>query len=44
MNRKLLQGIFPCPVYIVKRDSNLTFDEKKEIENIFKEGIEKKYW
>ena len=41
MNRKLLQGIFPCPVYIVKRYSNLTFDEKKEIDNIFKEGIEK---
>ena len=41
MNRKLLQGIFPCPVYIVKRDSNLTSKEEKEIEDIFKEGIGK---
>ena len=34
-------NIFPCPVYIVKRDSNLTFDEEKEIEDIIKEGTRK---
>ena len=26
-----IHGIFPCPVYIVKRDSNLSPKEEKEI-------------
>ena len=33
-----LHGVFPCPVYITKRDSNLSSKEKKEIEEILKEG------
>ena len=37
----VIHKVFPCPVYIVKRDSNLTFDEEKEIEDIIKEGTRK---
>ena len=32
-------GIFPCPVYITKRDSNSDSIEEKEIEDIIKEGL-----
>ena len=31
--------MFPTPVWIKKRDSNLTSEEKKEIEEIIKEGM-----
>ncbi len=34
-----MHGIFPCPVYVVKRDSNLSPKEEKEIEGIIKEGM-----
>ena len=38
----VLHGIFPCPVYIVKRDSNLSPKEAKEIRKIIdKEGMYK---
>ena len=36
-----IQGIFPCPVYIVKRDTNLTSREEKAIGKIIKEGVNK---
>ena len=36
-----IHGIFPCPVYIVKRDSNLSPKEEKEIGKIVKEGMYK---
>ena len=32
-------GIFPCPVYVTKRDSNLDSTEEKEIEDIIEEGM-----
>ena len=32
-------GLFPSPVYITKRDSNLDSTEEKEIEDIIEEGI-----
>ena len=35
----IMHGVFPCPVYIVKRDSNLSLKEEKEIEDIVKEGM-----
>jgi uncharacterized protein (TIGR02466 family) len=35
----VLHGIFPCPVYIVKRDSELSSKEDKDIEDIIKEGM-----
>ena len=35
-----LLGIFPTPVYIVKRDSNISPEEEKEIKNIVNEGME----
>ena len=34
-----IHGVFPCPVYIVKRDSNLSPKEEKEIGKIVKEGM-----
>ena len=36
-----LHGVFPTPVYIVKRDSNLSPEEEKEIGKIIKEGMRK---
>ena len=33
-----LHGLFPCPIYIVKRDSNLSPKEKKDIEDVIEEG------
>lgn len=36
-----ITGFFPSPVYNTKRDSNLDSTEKKEIENIIKEGLRK---
>ena len=36
-----IHGVFPTPVYIVKRDSNLSPEEEKEIEDIIKEGTHK---
>ena len=36
-----IHGIFPFPVYIVKRDSNLSSKEEKEIRKIVKEGMYK---
>ena len=36
----LIHGVFPTPVYIVKRDSNLSPKEEKEIRKIIdKEGM-----
>ena len=35
----IIDGIFPCPVYRVKRDSNISLKEEKEIKNIVKEGM-----
>jgi uncharacterized protein (TIGR02466 family) len=34
-----IYGVFPCPVYIVKRDSNLSPKEENEIKQIVKEGM-----
>jgi len=34
-------SVFPIPVYIVKRDSNLTSREEKEIGKIIKEGMKR---
>ena len=31
-----IYGVFPCPVYIVKRDSNLSPKEENEIKQIVK--------
>ena len=36
-----IHGIFPCPIYDVNRDSNLTPEEEKEIEKIIEEGMYK---
>ena len=36
-----IHGVFPCPVYIVKRDFNLSPKEEKEIRKIIKEGMYK---
>ena len=36
-----MYGIFPCPVWVVKRDSNLSSKEDKDIEDIIKEGMKK---
>ena len=39
-NSHQIQGIFPCPVYIAKRDTNLSPKEAKEIRKIIdKEGM-----
>ena len=35
----VIHGVFPCPVYITKRDSNLSPREEKEIGKIIKEGM-----
>ena len=34
-------GIFPCPIYVARRDSILDSTEEKEIEDIIKEGLHK---
>ena len=34
-----IHGIFPTPIYLVKRDSNLIPEEEKEIERIIEEGM-----
>ena len=39
VNDYIINGIFPCPVYIVKRDSNLSLKDEKELEKIIKEGM-----
>ena len=36
-----IYNIFPCPVYIVKRDTDLAPKEKKDIDKIVKEGMDK---
>ena len=36
-----IHGIFPCPVYITKRDTKLSPKESKEIGKIVKEGMYK---
>ena len=41
MNNHAIHGVFPTPVYIVKRDTNLTNKEEKEIRKIIKEGMYK---
>ena len=38
-----IHGLFPCPVYIIKRDSIVSPKEKKEIGTIIKEGMHKNY-
>jgi uncharacterized protein (TIGR02466 family) len=35
-----IHGLFPTPVYIAKRDSNISPEEEKEIKNIVNEGME----
>jgi len=35
----MINSIFPCPVYIIKRDSDLTPIEENEIEQIVKDGM-----
>ena len=39
----VISGIFPCPVYGTKRDTNLSSREKKEIGKIIKEGMYTNY-
>ena len=34
-----IEGMFPLPLYIAKRDSNLDSTEEKEIEDIIEEGM-----
>ena len=36
-----IHGIFPCPVYVAKRDSNLTSREEEEIKSILEGGMTK---
>ena len=36
-----INGVFPTPVYIVKRDTDLSPTEEKEIEKIIKKGMNK---
>jgi len=38
-----IHSVFPCPIFICERDSNLTLKEEKEIEIIIKEGLSKNY-
>jgi uncharacterized protein (TIGR02466 family) len=38
-----IHGLFPCPVYIIKRDSIVSPKEKKEIGTIIQEGMHKNY-
>ena len=35
-----IYSIFPCPVYIVKRELEYTYKEKKEIKDIIQEGMQ----
>ena len=35
----MINSIFPCPVYVIKRDSDLTPIEENEIEQIVKDGM-----
>ena len=39
MNDYKIESIFPFPVYMVKRDTDLDTTEKKEIEDVIKEGM-----
>ena len=39
MSEFKIEGLFPCPVYVTQRDSNLNSTEGKEIEDIFEEGM-----
>ena len=39
VNDYTINGIFPCPVYVTKRDTNLDSTEEKEIEDIIAEGM-----
>ena len=39
----VIHGVFPTPVYIVKRDTNLSPKEEKEVRKIVKEGMFKNY-
>ena len=39
INTPIVQGMFPTPVYIIKRNSNLTSEEEKEIKEILKSGM-----
>ena len=48
MNKEMISNkefgileIFPCPLYVTKRDSNSDSIEEKEIEDIIKEGLYK---
>ena len=48
MNKEMISNkefgileIFPCPLYVTKRDSNSDSIEEKEIEDIIKEGLNK---
>ena len=36
-----IEGIFPIPVYLTQRDSNLDLTEEKEIEDVIEEGMRK---
>ena len=39
MNKNTIHGIFPCPINFVKRDSNLSSEEEKDIEDIIENGM-----
>ena len=38
-----MYGIFPCPVYTVKRDLDLSLKEDKDIEDVIKGGMHKSH-
>jgi uncharacterized protein (TIGR02466 family) len=40
-NEYEILGIFPCPIYVTKRDSNLDLTEEKEIKDIIKNDMKK---
>ena len=39
INTPTVHGMFPTPVYVIKRNSNLTSEEEKEIKEILKSGM-----
>jgi len=39
MSEFKIEGLFPCPVYVTQRDSNLNSTEGKEIEDIFETSL-----
>ena len=43
MNDAEIHGIFPCPVYLIKRDIDLSSREEKDISRIIKRGVYKNY-